>query len=105
MDCKHRIAVIAVHGVGDQQPRSSATHAADLLHGMCKGYSWLGQSVVRIPVEAVSASVTNHGIPERKETKAATCVNLKTNRVGGNDRHDSRVHLIAPFSFLITIIY
>lgn len=74
MNCKHRIAVIAVHGVGDHQPRSSATHAADLLHGKGDGYEWLGQSVVRIPVKAVSTDVKDHRTPERKKTEAATYV-------------------------------
>ncbi len=49
-----RIAVIAVHGVADQQPGDSVQQAADLLRGHCKGYTWQAQSGVRIPVEAVS---------------------------------------------------
>ena len=57
MNHKKRIAVIAVHGVGHQQPRTSAERTADLLRNQCKGYRWLGQSMLRIPVGAVSADI------------------------------------------------
>jgi hypothetical protein len=53
MDHKKRIAVIAVHGVGHQQPHTSAERAADLLRNQCKGYDWVGQSTVRIPVSPI----------------------------------------------------
>jgi hypothetical protein len=73
MEHKKRVAVIAVHGVADQQQQDSAKQAADLLlHSQSNGYSWLGQSVVRIPVEAVSTEFEGLGKsgPRKKEGEA-----------------------------------
>lgn len=67
MDHKSRIALIAVHGVGHQQPRASAQRAADLLRNQREGYDWLGQSMVRIPVEAVSTDIRPAEISGRKK--------------------------------------
>jgi hypothetical protein len=69
MDYKKRIAVIAVHGVGHQLPRTSAQRAADLLRNQCEGYDWLGQSTIRIPVTAASTDLKHTGTCDRNEKK------------------------------------
>jgi hypothetical protein len=50
------IAVIAVHGVADQQPFDTVTAATDLLRGRFDKYAWVAQEDLRIPVRAVSTT-------------------------------------------------
>src|SRR5271170_2363780 len=85
MDHKRRIALIAVHGVGHQQPRDSAQRAADLLRNQCEGYDWLRQSMVRIPVEAVSTGLLGYQPRAADTTYATTCIELK--RIDGSECH------------------
>ena len=56
-DANPTIAVIAVHGVADQQPCETVAAVADLLRRQGGDYTWLDQADLRVPVRPVSTQV------------------------------------------------
>ncbi|MEQ1910840.1 MAG: hypothetical protein ABMA15_18610, partial [Vicinamibacterales bacterium] len=57
-DANPTIAVIAVHGVADQQPCETVAAVSDLLRRHGGDYTWLDQSDLRVPVRPISTQLT-----------------------------------------------